>query len=70
MDKGFTINVYPASEGGYMVDVYEQELMDLIGTMMGDMVPDPADGGHATGDLAQALEMGKSLALDLAKDHD
>jgi hypothetical protein len=50
--------------------VYEQELMDLIGTMMGDMVPDPADGGHATGDLAQALEMGKSLALDLAKDHD
>lgn len=67
-ETAFTVNIYPASEGGYMVDVYQGELHDLVDTWVTDIVTDPDDGGHATSeDIGLAFEMAKSLALGLAE---
>ena len=54
MANPITIRIYPSEQGGWMYDIYDEDLIDLIDADE----PDCVDGGHCTSNLVtKALGM-------------
>lgn len=59
--RNLTINIWEASEGGYIYDIYINKELEELEDIDGE------DGGHCTGTLRNALDMTNDQAKDMVK---